>query len=159
MHPFGRLAPTGLAAAAALTTALALTSCTDIEGTPEDAVRDYYADGHPAIAGTLLLGGEADAISDAAAAHFCEEYVGTFNEFAERADGEVSALASNLTDLTEADIVYEVAIVETTQDGETATVEAEVFGPTLPDGTVTTETRTLDLAVEDGEWKICGPID
>jgi hypothetical protein len=160
LHPNAITAPIRLAASAAGALALvpALAACTGVSDTPADAVGRYYDDGHPQIVIAFLFGGEGKVIERAATAHFCDEYVETFVDFAQQGDGQIPALASNLTDLTEDDVTYDYTIIGTEEDGDTATVEVEVTGPTLPDSTITTETKTLELIVEDDEWKICGPV-
>jgi hypothetical protein len=133
--------------------ALLLTACGASNDTPEGAVENFLDNGIEDFANAI---GEGDfqQAADTAGDHLCAEDVATIQETADEFEGlseeEKAAAQEGMGDepLIPEDWSYEIG--ETTEDGDTATVEVEM----TEDGETSTE--TMDLVKEDDEWKICG---
>ncbi len=158
MH--SKLTPVRRAAAVAggaLATALVLAACGGGADTPEAAVENFYDNGAEDFLGAFAEG-DFDKVAEVGADYFCEEDVtdiqSTADEMKSMSDEEIDAMMGSMPDFSEVDFEYD--ILETTEDGDTATVEVEVTGPDFATGEESTETSTMNLVKEEDEWKICG---
>lgn len=145
------------AAGGAFATALVLAACGGSADSPEGAVENFYDNGAEDFL-TALSEGDFDELAEVSEDYFCAETVADIQSTADQmktmSDEELDAMVGAMPDIGEVDFEYE--ILETTEDGDTATVEAEVTGPDFETGEESTETTTMELVKEDDEWKICG---
>jgi hypothetical protein len=130
-------------------------SAGDDAGSPEEAVEAFYEE-DAAAALWALSGGDFSTLTEIAERHFCSEYVAEFETLAEEMesmpDEQFGGHAEGMEEFTD----IEMTILETTENGDTAIVEVEETRPNPYGEDMLTDTKTIDLAKEDGEWKLCG---
>lgn len=131
--------------------ALVLAACGASNDTPEGAVENFLDNGIEDFANAFSEG-DYQGAADTAEDYLCAEDVKGLQEIADEFEGlsEEEKAQEGMGDesLIPEDWSYEIG--ETTEDGDTATVEVEM----TEDGE--TSTDTMDLVKEDDEWRICG---
>ncbi|GAB3646242.1 nuclear transport factor 2 family protein [Glycomyces tarimensis] len=132
---------------------LALGACGGGSDTPGGTVENFLDNGIEDFA-TAFTGGDYDEAVSIGEDYFCaadvEEIQTAADEVAAMSEEEraqMEAMMSSEETLPE-DWSYEVG--ETTEDGDTATVEVEM----TENGETSTE--TIDLVKEEDQWRICG---
>lgn len=133
--------------------ALTLAACGAGNDTPEGTVEGFLKDGAEDMV-TAMLDGDGEKAADIAGDYFCTDDIAGIEESAAMFEGmtdeekqEMEEMAGDTFSMFE-DMSYEIG--ETTEDGDTATVEASITA-----GDETTD-ETFDLVKEDDAWKICG---
>ncbi|WP_026928979.1 nuclear transport factor 2 family protein [Glycomyces tenuis] len=141
----------------AFATALVLAACGGNADSPDAAVENFYDNGAEDFL-TALSEGDFDELADVSEDYFCAEDVAdirtTADEMKTMTDEELDAMVGSMPEF--GDVSFEVEILETSEEGDTATVEAEVTGPDFETGEESTETTTMELVKEDDEWRLCG---
>ncbi|GAB3219051.1 hypothetical protein GCM10027447_00910 [Glycomyces halotolerans] len=130
---------------------LALAACGG-GASPEGAVEDFLDNGVEDLV-NALVDGDTDRAAELGEKHLCGDVADEINsqteEIAAMTDDERAQMREMMgEELIPEDWSYELG--ETTEDGDTATVEVEM----TENGETSSE--TFDLVKEDDEWKICG---
>lgn len=133
--------------------ALLLAACGASNDTPEGAVENFLDNGIEDLAESLNEG-DFQGAADSAGDYICAENVEGIQELADQFEGmseeEKAQAQETMGDesLVPEDWSYE--ILDSTEDGDTATVEVEM----TEEGETSKE--TMDLVKEEDEWKVCG---
>lgn len=145
------------AAIGALAAAAALAACGGGADSPEGAVENFYDNGAEDFL-NAFAGGDFDTLAEISEDYFCAEEVAsiqsTADEMKTMSDEELDMFMGSMPEFE--DIDFETEILDSTENGDKATVELEVTGPDFETGEHSSETTTMELVKEDDEWKICG---
>ena len=137
----------------AFAAALILAACGGSNDTPDGAVENFLDNGIEDFA-NAFADADFDKAVEVSEDYFCAEDVQSIQEAADEYGSLTDEEREQIGDLTDGEEIipedWSYEIGETTEDGDTATVEVEM---TEGDNT---NTESIDLVKEDDEWRICG---
>lgn len=134
---------------------------TDRDG-PEDLIADFLDNGAEDLIVSILLDRDFNAAAEAAEPYFCAETVAEIRATGEAIEAmpeqERAEALEEFGQLESDGFAVEYEILGSTEDGDTATVEAELTSPNPRTGAIETLTNEFPMIKEDGQWQMCEPF-
>lgn len=129
---------------------------------PEELIADFLDNGAEDLIVSILADRDFNAAAEAAEPYFCAETVAEIRATGEAIEAmpeqERAEALEEFGRLESDGFAVEYEILGSTEDGDTATVEAELTSPNPLTGEIETLTNEFPMTKEDDQWRMCEPF-